>query len=209
MQLAVITPNIEFENEVTIANQMFSNGLKLLHLRKKGFDKAAYRDYIGGVDQQYHGRIVVHDHFELFQELDLGGIHLSSHLREKENIASLINGVPENRISTSFHTWEEIIENTFPFRYVFISPVFDSISKTDYKANVDLEEAEEVRRACKQRTAHIPEIFGLGGVAADQLPILNRHGFDGAAVLGAVWESDDPFRSFLEINGVINSLSAS
>lgn len=208
MQLAIISPESEFKNEVNVVNSLLVNGLKLFHLRKKGLDKVGYLNYIDGIDKQYHSRIVVHDHFELFNELDLGGVHLSSHVREKENVADVIQSIPVSRISTSFHAWEEVIENTFPYRYVFISPVFDSISKGGYKANIDLEEVGEVQRACKARTGHIPAIFGLGGVGAVQLPILDRHGFDGAAVLGAVWEKADPVKAFISMMDVINSISA-
>jgi thiamine monophosphate synthase len=40
-------------------------------------------------------------------------------------------------ISGSFHSWEEIRANRFPYTYVFISPVYDSISKAGYKAAID------------------------------------------------------------------------
>lgn len=207
MQLAVISPEVNFENEIDIVNTLFKSGLRIFHLRKHGVDKDVYKSYVAGIEQQYHCRIVIHDHFKLFNELDLGGVHLNSHVRGAENVAEIVSGIPANRISTSFHGWEEVIENSFPYRYVFISPVFDSISKAGYKAKIDLEEVGEVRMACEQRTGRIPAIFGLGGVNAARLPVLHRHGFDGAAVLGAVWEKADPVNEFVEIMKVINSFS--
>ena len=39
---------------------------------------------------------------------------------------------------------------------------------------------------------YCPEIVALGGVSSSNLAILQKSGFDGAAMLGAIWQAEDP-----------------
>jgi len=43
------------------------------------------------------------------------------------------------------------------------------------------------------------KLFALGGVEAENIAELASLGFNGAAVLGAVWHSPDPVEALLEI----------
>ena len=66
--------------------------------------------------------------------------------------------------------------------YVFLSPIFDSISKQGYKGvfseNV-LRNAEGIIDA---------KVIALGGVTFSAIPWLQSLNFGGAAFLGDVWE---------------------
>lgn len=67
--------------------------------------------------------------------------------------------------------------------YVFLSPIFDSISKSGYHSAFTLE-------VLQQAAAHniIDEkVVALGGVTPDKVKWLRQIGFGGAAMLGAVW----------------------
>jgi thiamine-phosphate pyrophosphorylase len=207
MELIVITPEISVANEVAIVNQMLMGGLRHLHVRKPGFTDAEYGNYITGIDAGFRERIVIHGVFHIYEELKLGGIHLSSFSRNDEQLQQTIRHIPPSVISTSFHSWAEIEENTFPYRYVFISPVFDSISKTGYKAAIDLGKAAEVKRNFKTQNRYCPQIIGLGGVDMPQLEVLRRHGFDGAAMLGAVWGEEDKLGKVATAISIANRLT--
>ena len=67
--------------------------------------------------------------------------------------------------------------------YVFLSPIFDSISKKGYKhsfSNKDLEEAG-INGIINER------VVALGGVTPEYIPQLRAWNFGGAAFLGDVW----------------------
>lgn len=71
--------------------------------------------------------------------------------------------------------------------YCFLSPVYDSISKSGYRSAGFLAPGprrEGLRRALAR--APLP-VLALGGVGAGRLAELREAGFAGAAVLGAVW----------------------
>jgi len=79
----------------------------------------------------------------------------------------------------------------------FLSPVFDSISKHGYKTKYGKNELRDGIAAWKK--THKQKLFALGGVEAGNIAELAELGFDGAAVLGAVWHNPDPVGAFEEI----------
>jgi len=206
MRLIVITPPLAVNEEARLVNSLFANGLQRLHVRKPSFTNDDHRKYLADIDSQWYTRIVLHDCYELYSECSLGGIHLNSFSRDDVNTWQQIKDIPPSAISTSFHAWEEIEQNTFPYGYVFISPVFDSISKTGYKAGIALSQAMETQEHLAIRDKYCPPIIGLGGVIAEKIELLYQNGFDGAAMLGAVWQSEDPVKVFKQATERINSL---
>jgi thiamine-phosphate pyrophosphorylase len=200
MLLIVLTPDKTLNNEPDIVNDLFRSGLQKLHLRKPLFSVPDYSAYLRRIDRRYHGRVVVHGAYGLLPVFGLGGIHLSSHARGSEALMQSIRHVPPAIISASFHSWQEVGQNDLAYKYVFISPVSDSISKAGYKAAIDLNGAMETKQRLAQGGRYCPAIIGLGGVGAGQIKLLDRHGFDGGAVLGAIWGAEDPVGEFLKIN---------
>ncbi len=204
MQLILLTPDNKIENEIAHINQLFHQGLMRLHLRKYQLSEGETRDYIHQIDSAFHSRIVIHSHFHLFQELGLGGIHLNSYTRNDEKAMELIKDIQPRYISTSFHSWQEIEKNEVDYNYVFISPVFDSISKQGYKAAIDLEEMLRVKNNIASQNRRCSATIGLGGVSADNIKVLQEKGFDGGALLGAVWNTSDPVSAFLKVQSVLS-----
>jgi len=47
----------------------------------------------------------------------------------------------------------------------------------------------------------------LGGVGIKQIETLHRYGFDGVAMLGAIWQSENPEYTFIKAMEMIYSLS--
>jgi thiamine-phosphate pyrophosphorylase len=203
--LIVITPDTSLGNEPALVNELFKCGLNRLHLRKPAFDKDSYISYINNIDTAFHDRIVVCGHFELYNKLKLGGVHLNAHLRASPDVRDVLADIPGYAVSTSFHSWTEIIDNAFPYKYVFISPVFNSISKVGYNAAIDLNGVGEVKNTCIAARGYCSGIIGLGGVGSRELPLLQSAGFDGAAMLGAVWQAKDPVA---EMTGLLDAAKA-
>lgn len=85
-------------------------------------------------------------------------------------------------LSTSVHTVEDFEKLNSVFEYAFLSPVFDSISKSNYKAvSFDL---NGVRKDIK--------LIALGGITVDNYNDALILGFDGVAFLGGVWKQENP-----------------
>ena len=99
----------------------------------------------------------------------------------------------------SLHSLQELQLGLSGMDYVFLSPIFDSISKQGYSAAF---EAEAL--AVALQTAKCP-VIALGGISPQNIPIAASLGFSGVAALGSIWQGPDPvaeFRNLLKSCGV-------
>ncbi|MBI3501777.1 MAG: thiamine phosphate synthase [Bacteroidetes bacterium] len=87
-----------------------------------------------------------------------------------------------------FYSLNELDNYYKKYEYAFLSPIFDSISKINYKSKFDLQEV-------KERIKH-KKIIALGGIDEDKISICHKLGFAGVAVLGAIWNSPNSIEKF-------------
>lgn len=176
MKLILMTTPYFFVEEHQILTAFFDEGLELLHLRKPNTEPVYSERLLSLIPDHYRKDIVVHDHFYLKNEYNLRGIHLN--YRNPE--------VPPNYKGTrscSCHSVEELMNSKKIYDYVFLSPIFDSISKDGYESRFP---ATDLKELGKKRIID-KKVMALGGVDMDNLPLLKEYGFGGAVVLGAVW----------------------
>jgi len=162
-------------NESAIITDLFSNGLKFFHLRKP-FDKiTTTAKLLKNIPNQFHSRIVIHQHYQLINDFELMGIHI------KRNNSDIPKDC--NIISTSFHSFHELY-NKNNYKYVFLSPIFNSISKNGYNSNFTLDDLQ----TAYNKNIIDNKIIALGGINPDNINIIKKIGFGGAAVLGYIWQ---------------------
>lgn len=182
MELIVITHPEMLPGEAGIINQLFAQGLARLHVRKPDATEAELRALLERIDPQFRGRIALHQHHELAEVFGITGLHFteSNRLMQSEGTLKILkNG--GFTISTSTHNPEELERLSHSFNHAFLGPVFDSISKEGYPSkfpgNFRLE-----------KHSFPGKIIALGGVHAENLKSALEMGFDGAAVLGSIWQ---------------------
>jgi thiamine-phosphate pyrophosphorylase len=186
MKLIVISNPININNEHKILCSLFENGLQYFHLRKPNFSLNEMEEYIEQIPSKYLDRIVLHSYYSLLDKYNLKGKHKTT---------SSISLNTHLFISTSFHSLEEIRDNTESFEYAFLSPVYDSISKSNYKSNFDRSELKTFFNTHKQNI----ELIALGGINAENMQETIDLGFSGVALLGAIWENKNPENVFSTI----------
>ena len=74
--IAITTPCL-FEEEATLINRLFGEGLQTLHLRKPEAEKSQLSTLLEQIEPVYYPRIILHDHFDLAPVFALGGVHLN------------------------------------------------------------------------------------------------------------------------------------
>ena len=170
MKLIVISHPIVFPNEHRVIESLFENGLEIFHIHKPSFSEQEIQNYIQQFPQKYHSRIFLHSQFPKFHSL--------------KELESLPLTPSQGR------------------GIIFLSPIFDSISKTGYKSKFDLKEIKSFLQ--KQKALPFGEGLGgaliaLGGINESKIEICRELGFAGVAVLGAIWNSENPLEKFLRI----------
>ena len=201
MKLFLLSPPHLVADEVPLVNEMLALGLARFHVRKPTWSRAEMAAYVAGIPARHHARLVLHSHPSLVAEWGLGGMHLTASSRAA--LATRPRLHPGQTLSTSFHTLAEITHHRRPYDYVFLSPIFDSLSKEQYPSAFDLHEVSAVLGQLPGRAAYVPQVIALGGIEGHRLAAVRQAGFAGAAVLGAVWQSPDPVAAFRTLQSII------
>jgi len=186
-KLIVITPESNHPKEIKLVISLFKNGLQLLHVRKPNFTETELNAYLQQIPKKFYKRIVIHSHYKLANEFNLKGIHLTEQARKGKHISSSYK-----IISTSFHNTADILRSRRKYEHVFLSPIYNSISKKGYTSNFDLEELRPFSQKHKN-------IIALGGITTQNIKTIQQAGFFGAAVIGSFWQSKNPEKSYKEL----------
>ena len=194
MELLLITLPSFFDGETDAVNKLLQDGCRRLHLRKPEASREQTAHWLEQIEPQFRRRIVLHDHHDLALQYGLGGIHLNSRnpnplpegegmfrVRKPTSLKEESEGRQVLTISRSCHSIEEIKSVAKDYDYVFLSPIFDSISKPGYRAAFTREELTAVRDILSQN------VYALGGITFDRLAEVEQLGFAGAAMMGGFW----------------------
>lgn len=203
MRLVVISPEGDEPREHTVMAELFAAGLERYHVRKPLWAKPVLRDYIAGLPEQWRSRLVLHQHHELAQELGCDGVHF----KDSPPVPASRAGLVPRFTSRSCHTLTTLSAALGRFDSVFFSPVFPSISKAGYVPSVGLAGVASIlaRRDSQQRRT---AVIALGGVTPGRVAQCAGLGFDGVAVLGALWQADEPLKMFQELRQSLTAHAA-
>lgn len=205
MKVVVISNPEEVVDEVKIVTGLFKAGLERFHLRKPRFSTNKLRKLLDKIPEEYLDRIVIHSHHELSVPYKLAGIHVTEHHRKKNFwqtwllMKYLKFRRPQLEVTAGFHTLGALRTERFDYAYVFLSPVFDSISKIGYRSTFHEDSLQKVIRKSDYK------VFALGGVDEDRIEKAATMGFYGVALLGSIWKSDDPVEKFKRVQQLCNS----
>lgn len=160
------------DDEVRRIERILCAGFDWVHLRYPDSTEEQLRQLLRRIPRELHGRLRLHDHFDLAREFCVGGLHLNGrNPRRPEWWAG-----PTSR---SCHTLEEVGRSS-DCDYVTLSPIFDSISKAGYRAAFS---DEELRRL---NEIDSPSVIALGGISPQTIGRLKPYAFAGYAVKGAI-----------------------
>ena len=171
-----------------------SGSIDLFHIRKTGENPDYTSALLEAVPQELRGRLILHSHYFLWNEFKPGGIHFKETLpTEIYRKAIVDSGI----VSAGAHSLKELEEksevidketkhllsggNPEPLRYVFLSPIYDSISKKGYRSRFSLDNPGLLHSISQCKT------IALGGIKPAFFSELYDAKFAGAALLGYLW----------------------
>lgn len=195
--IIAITPVEPVKDEGAIITHMIECGVvNRVHIRHAGATDDQIRAIIADIPSDMHIRLSLHDHHHLAVGTEIG-LHYKgdSPLDADEAIAAegLTDAIDRNNvgITRSCHSLSEILQSE-GYDYVFLSPFFDSISKTGYHGDIDFGDPMlEIAKIFKTPVA-------LGGVCPGKFELLDSNGFGAAAMLGYMWPYADDSRRTID-----------
>lgn len=219
MKLIVISPEAFRSNEADVLAGLFDAGLDRYHVRKPRATASEIGRWLRTLPREWRSRLVLHGHHDLAESLGLGGYHerdsqpvgrvlaraipsdarASSQptvLRSEQPLDSQV-ALPLLFTSRACHDLPTLQAALGRYDAVLVSPIFPSLSKPGHAPDGALPHAA-LRTLLANRTAtqRRTMVHALGGVTTARIPACREIGFDGIAVIGAVWGADDPVRSF-------------
>ena len=175
MKLIAITKPYCENDEAAFIRRLFESGFDIVHLRKPEADVNYCRALLEQLTEEERTKIVVHDYHILYEEFSLKGIHIN------KNVTTLPKDYQGFK-TRSCHSFEEVVKYKNDFDYVFLSPIFDSISKVGYKSAF----TEEMLKEASDKGIIDEKVVALGGVTFDKIPYLKELNFGGAAMMGSL-----------------------
>jgi len=218
--LTVLTLPAAFDGEVELLEGLLEAGLPKLHIRRPG---APVEELLSRLAGRWASRLVLHGSVETARQYGIPQVHGKVRFRDGSGLSGggpvvefpgsvageqvagggrvaggagpFVGG--RVAVSTSVHSWEEFALLPEGLAYAFISPLFDSISKPGYEANPVL--------LCRPGGPLPCMPVALGGVGGDSLPELLRWGWEGAAVLGWIWDQPwEAVRRYEQLKKILN-----
>ncbi|MCC8089752.1 MAG: thiamine phosphate synthase [Rikenellaceae bacterium] len=162
-------------NEPEAISALAAAGAGIIHVRKPYVEEDKLNGFIEQIPVNISSHITIHYRSDLAKRYGLGGIH--------DRLPELKRRTDKLRKSCSCHSWEEVYEAYGYADYVFLSPIFDSVSKLEYKAAFGTEYLKDKLYSSEPR----PEVVALGGITEQNIVAAREMGFEGAAVLGSLW----------------------
>lgn len=212
MQLIVCSVPETIPDEQELVQELIQCGLETFHLRKPRFSTEEMRDWLTQVSSSDRRKIVLHSHWLLAEEFKIKGIHIGAaaleamSLAEKEAWLAYAKG-KQLTISSSVHNQDEIDRLPKGFDYVWLSPVFESISKEAYTSSFSDHQFDHWAKELKELKQ--TPVHALGGVTARHAIKLAQRGFDGMVVLGSVWSNVNGIEDREQIKQRIKQLISS
>lgn len=184
--IIIITPEEIVQNETEIINELFQEGLDLLHIRKPFIISEEMKNFIQKINAEFYHRLVLHNHYNVADDFNISRFHF----REIDRQNNIHDPFKDKIISTSVHSIQTFNELNKEWNYAFISPVFPSISKKGYGKD------SEVLNDIKKRDNQNAKLIALGGIHENNINEVLNSNVDGVALLGAIWENNQPVEIF-------------
>lgn len=197
MKLVLISPVGRKDSELPVLLNMFERGLQTYHLRKTKFSTKELRNFIAEIPEKYHNRIVIHTHHELMMKFNLKGVYISrSHKKRKYRTWLRLRWFRLRKrklqISATIRSIESLLDHDSKYDYVFLSPVFDSLSG-NFQAGFTEHDLKNALRNTKYCT------FARGGISLDTIQKAHELGFKGVALYSGIWKTPNPLQEFIKV----------
>ena len=189
MKKIIISNPTDFEGEISLIEQLLIDKSLVFHLRKPEKSCEELSEILRRISPKFYRQIVLQAHHDLLNKYKLKGVHFTEMSRQKLSDESLISTVKIWRkkgltVSFSLHSLEAIEQLPCKADYVFLSPIFQSISKVDYPSAFSV---ESLTHFFENRQSTVP-VLALGGVSNDNIKTTQAIGFQGYALMGSVWK---------------------
>lgn len=180
--LLIISPPLDIVDEFQLVNVLLQSPITAFHIRKPTYSPQQLKYYLEKINPLHYSKLVLHQHHDIAAEYGITRLHFNALFREEGSYIDFVNNY---QLSTSVHSIHEFNLLSPIWDYAFCSPVFPSISKPNYNN-------AQLLNSFKRRTNYAVKLIGLGGISLANKELVIKAGADGVALLGSIWNSENP-----------------
>ncbi|MGE9291018.1 MAG: thiamine phosphate synthase [Puniceicoccales bacterium] len=195
MKIYAISPEIEVAGEVGTVCDLLEAGLDAYHLRRPDEPEERTAHFLESLPDDIRPRVVLHQKHEWVDEYGLGGYHWKDRADWGECAPEICLQRRTGRsLSRSAHGRAGLVKPRVDWDYIFVSPVFPSISKAGYGSDQSGFEWEQAVRDYPAES-----LMALGGIKVDTAQQASKLGFAGVVLHGYLWSNEDPVDAFRSV----------
>jgi thiamine-phosphate pyrophosphorylase len=171
-----------------VVEAALQGGVEMVQLREKDLPVAELLDLACALRQRcrhYGARLLVNDRADVALAAKADGVHVPVHSFTPADARRLLG--PAALIGCSTHSLAEArAAADGGADFIVFGPVFDTPSKRAFGPPVGLSALAEVTREVS-----LP-VLAIGGISAERIETVRKHGARGVAVVAAILEAGDP-----------------
>ncbi|HPA35463.1 MAG TPA: thiamine phosphate synthase [Chitinophagales bacterium] len=199
MKICVYTPEQELENEISLLSAMMEEGADYLYIRKPEMDDFSLVDYMEKFDPKYYSKIITSS-LIITKEFDLAGYHFTRDIIQRNTLYNdkVLDWLHQHHkiSSVTAHDTRDILQYGGRFKHILVAPLFRSISKINHEKNWDMQSLADLIG----NSASFSSFIAQGGIDTSRISNVQSMGFNGIALLGALWQSpEDALKKMEEI----------
>jgi len=187
------------------ARQAVLGGVTAVQIRSKTMDFERFVHLASPLADelsQYNVPVFVNDRVDFAAACSIGGVHLGQSdlpiIRAQEILGDQI------LIGLTVRSVREAQQAALnPISYVSVGGVFPTHSKADAGSSIGLDALREICQVIRKRDPVMP-IIAISGINESNIQSVIRAGVDGAAVVSAICESQEPFNSARKLRDLID-----
>lgn len=193
MNWYLISKENDCEKERKFLPSLIALPFTAFHVRKPSLTSEQLDTWMKQWSPEIHSKMVVHYDLEVASKYPVLGYHMSRPQRKSRRFVKQVNQMftihKWQHLSVGFHHLESLQEFEGELTHAWISPIYQSISKTMYGKTWSPFTWDKLKTIKRFKPV------ALGGISKDKISDLTIKGFEHAAINGAIWKSEDPLET--------------
>lgn len=185
-----------------IVEQAVKGGATMVQLREKDCTTREFlklAQHLKGVLAPLDVPLIINDRIDIALASDADGLHIGQSDMPYDIARQLLG--PNKIIGLSVENMEQAkAANDIDVDYIGISPVFSTNTKTDIQTPFGLEGVQTIASFSRH------PMVAIGGINAENTPLIMRAGANGVAVVSAIVSAEDPCQAAQHIKHQIESV---
>ncbi|MGP8154703.1 MAG: thiamine phosphate synthase [Smithella sp.] len=184
-----------------IVIQSVKGGASFVQLREKEISTRFFVEEAGRIKkllEPYKVPLIINDRVDVAVACGAEGVHIGQEDMPYEIVRKLMG--KKAIIGLSVETWEDVVASQkLDVSYIGVSPVFDTLTKTNTKGAWGLEGLARIKTISRH------PLVAIGGINESNVREVVMAGADCIAVVSAICASPYPKSATRRINEIINS----